>query len=131
MGFNLSTTTETFVNVDNHEWLASAHGLDDCDSVTLDATSALNAFPSGDVPAGVEISRDPDNGRYIIGIRAAATGVTASDRPGFLAFAVKVVSGVNSVGALLWHGEVIAAKVPLGAGGTAPVQANHPLIRLV
>lgn len=131
MGYTLGRTETVFANNDNQDWLASSHGVDAADSITLDATSLLNAFPSGEVPSGVEVSRDPDTGRYIVGIRAAATGVTASDRAGFLLHAVKATAGVNPVGALHWHGEVVAARVPIGAGGAAPVQANHAMIRLV
>lgn len=131
MGYDLARTEEVFANKDNHDWLGSQFGLDLADSVTLDSAAFRTAFPSGEVPAGVEISRNPDNGRYIPGIRAAATGVTASDRAGFLTFAVQVREGVNPIGARMWIGQVIAARVPLGVGGAAPAQANHRLIELV
>lgn len=126
---DLTVTTTTYGNLDNQDWLASAHGTEEADSVTLDAASLLAAYPSGDIPAGTELSRDTTSGRYEVG---AIAGPPANDRYGFLLHAISgVKTGVNPVGALLWHGEVIVAKVPLGAGIVAPVQANHPLIRLV
>lgn len=237
MGYNLTTTVEVFAHKDNQDWLASAEGVDRADSVTIDAAAMLRAFPDGEVPSGCEISRDPGNGRYVPGVRAASaalaapggvaatplttggslpaatysyrvtarnsagetlpsaavsaittgatgmvsvtwtavpgatsysvygrtagaelllatvtdtaytdtgrttpagplptantTALAASDRPGYLLFGCVVKPGVNAVGALLWHGEVITAKVPIGVGMTPPVQANHPQVRLV
>jgi hypothetical protein len=130
MGFDLQRRTETFVNVDNHEHLASDLGLDKMDSITLDAAAFLTAFPSGDVPAGVEVSKAA-SGRYAPGIDDVGGVGVDGTAPGFLGFAVHVTAGVNPVGSLQWIGEVIAAKVPLGVGGSAPVAANHPHIRLV
>lgn len=124
-GYDLLRTETTYVNNDNQDWLASSHGVDAADSITLDAADLLEAYADGNVPAGVEVSKDGGTGRYILG----ATGTAR----GFLLHAVSVnpTTPTNVIGALLWHGEVIAAKVPLPAGGAVPVAANHPLIRLV
>lgn len=127
MGFDLARTETVFANNDNQEWLGSAHGTTEADSCTLDPTPTLVAFPDGQVPSGVEISERAD-GRF--GPFAAADA-TAGRRAGFLLHAVQVRAGVNAVGALLWHGQVIAAKVPLGVGAVAPAAASHPLISLV
>lgn len=124
-GYDLLRTTETFVNIDNHDWLASAHGTEATDSITVSAASVLAAYPDGQVPAGVEVSRDAGTGLYALG--------AAGTPRGFLLHSVSVnpLSPKNVVGALLWHGEVIAARVPVPGGGAAPVAANHPQIRLV
>src|SRR4051812_24969003 len=114
MGYDLMRETSVFQNLDNHDWLGSAHGTDTADSITLDAAALLTAYPTGEVPAGIEISRN-GSGVYV-------PGSTGTQR-GFLLHAVKVntVTPTNVVGALHWHGEVIVARVPVPAGGSAPV----------
>lgn len=126
MGYDLKREETVFANNDQHDWLGSSHGVDAADSITLDATALLTAFPSGEVPAGIELSRVTATGRYVPGWSG-----TGRDKPGFLLHALKVVAGSNPIGALFWHGEVVAAKVPYGVGGSAPSAANHPLIRFV
>lgn len=126
MGYDLKRTSEVFGNNDNHDWLASAHGTDATDSITLDAAAFLTAFPTGEVPAGVEVSRQ-GNGTY----RPYLAANSADTLNGFLFHGVRVTTGVNEVGALLWHGEVIASKVPLGVGQAVPTAARHPHVRLV
>lgn len=126
-GYDLQRVETQLGNKDNQDWLGSAHGLEAADSATLDPASFLTAFPDGEVPSGVEISQRAD-GRW--GTFAAAD-VTAARRTGFLRSQVAVRAGVNAVGAVHWHGSVIAAKVPLGVGAVAPAAANHPHILLV
>jgi hypothetical protein len=125
MGFDLQQRSETFTNNDNQDWLGSAHGVDAADSVTLDAADLLAAFADGQVPSGVEI------GKAAGGLYQLGHGVGLTDH-GFLLHAVRVRDATsNPVGAKLWHGKVITARVPLPAGGDAPVAADHPLIQLV
>jgi hypothetical protein len=126
MGYDLKRETTVFQNIDNHDWLGSAHGVDAADSITLDSVSLLTAYPDGNVPAGIEVSRDTATGMYKPGW--AGTG---RDKPGFLLHSVHVTTGFKPVGALHWHGEVILSRVPVPSGGSAPTPANHPLIRFV
>lgn len=116
MGYDLRRTDEVYANKDNQDWLASSHGVDAADSITLDAANLLATYPDGEVPSGVEVSRAA-GGLYQLGGTGSA--------PGFLLHGLRVRSGSNPVGALLWHGEVITARVPGGVAGT------HPMIRLV
>lgn len=127
MGYSLVRTSSTFANKDNQDWLGSAHGVNTADSVTLDAASFLTAYPSGEVPSGVHISKRTSDGKYRPFL---AANTTDTDR-GFLLHGVLVTTGVDQIGALLWHGEVVTAKVPLGVGQVAPVAASVPFIRLV
>lgn len=135
MGYDGARIETVFGNNDNHDWLASRHGTDATDSITLDAAAFLTAFPvaagnsAAEVPAGVEVSKAA-SGRYVPG------HVAGNTNDGFLYHGTKVNPGKNPVAALLWHGEVVVARVPLSqvAGNpaaTAPVAANHPFIRLV
>lgn len=127
MGYDLARTTTVFSNKDDQDWLGSSHGTTSADSITLDNAALLTAFPSGEVPSGVHLSKNTATGKYRPFL-AANTGDT--DR-GFLLHALQVHTGVDPIGALHWHGEVVVARVPLGVGQVAPVAASVPFIRLV
>lgn len=131
MGFDLARVVTAFGNNDNQDWLSTAHGTTECDSITLDPAAMLAGFANGEVPSGVEMSQRAD-GRYGPADKTATTGdIAVGRRTGFLLHSVKVTAGINSVGALYWHGQVIAAKVPLGTGAVAPVAASHRLVSVV
>ena len=121
---DLKQKTETIGFNDNQDWLGSRHGVDTAETVTLDAANLLAAYPSGEVPSGVEIGLT-NTGRHVLGHDSGT-----SDH-GFLLHAVMVTAGSNPAGAKLWHGKVIKARVPLPSGGSVPVAGNHPHIRLV
>ena len=129
MGYDLQRTETVFANPDQHDWLGSAHGTDSASSITLDTADLLSAYDDGQVPAGVEVSRNTTSGRYELG----ASGVgTTHDRAGFLLHSVTARSSAPTViGALLWHGRVLVDRVPVPDGGSAPSAINHPLIQLV
>lgn len=127
MGYDLARTSTVFANKDNQDWLASSHGVDAADSITLDAAALLTAFPSGEVPSGIHVSKNTATGLYRPFLAANSTD---TDR-GFLLHGLSVKTGVNPVGAHLWHGEVVTARVPLGVGQAAPAAASVPFIRLV
>lgn len=127
MGYDLQRTTTAYLNKDDQDWLASAHGVTAADSATLDAASFATAFPTLEVPSGTHIGKQ-GNGTYRPFL---AANVGDTDR-GFLLHGVKLTSAVvNAIGALFWHGEVVTARVPLGVGQAAPVAASVPFIRLV
>lgn len=130
-GYDLQRVETQFSNKDNQDWLGSAHGVETADSITLDPASFLTAFPGGEVPSGCEVSQRADGRFGIIDLTATTGDVAAGRRRGFLLHSVAVRSGVNAVGALLWHGQVIASRVPRGAGVAAPVASTHPAISLV
>lgn len=128
MGYDLQIRSETFVNNDNHDWLASAHGTAEMtESATLDSANLLATYTTGDVPAGVVVSRVTATGRWSLGYPVDGVGAATYDRSGHLLHAVTAKSGANPVGSVMMHGKVIAARVP----GTAPVAARHPHIQYV
>lgn len=124
MGFDLQRVDTPYANKDQQDWLGSAHGTNEADSITLDAALMLAAYTDGEVPSGVELSQRAGGlyGPYL------AADTTAARPAGFLLHGLKVRTGSNPVGALLWHGEVIKTRVPGGVTGTAAV---HQHIRLV
>lgn len=63
MGFDLSVQTNTYTT-EKQSWLGSAHGTNECDSVTLDADKFLGAFPTGIVPSGVVLGMITATGLY-------------------------------------------------------------------
>lgn len=121
---NLAPTTETF-GQDDQSWLASAHGTDNARTITLD-TSAFTSgthYPNGYFPSGLPLGKITATGKYGPYNDAAADGTEVL--AGFLMTAVDA-PGVNTIdpqGALLWHGAVIEAKLPVAvnANGKADV----------
>lgn len=134
MGMNLGIRTEVFSPVENHEWLASAHGTDVCDPITLDGDAFLATFPDGVVPSGVVLGRVTATGLYVPYANGAADG---SEVARYHLFTTIDLGGttagtVGNVGAAgLWHGQVIEAKLPVGHGLDAGARADLPLIRYV
>lgn len=111
---NLTTTTESFQNEDQ-QWLGSSHGTDMGRSITLD-TSAFTAgthYPNGYFPSGLPLGRITATGLYAPYNNALADG--SETLAGFLLCTVDAPS-VNTIdvqGALLDHGRVIEAKLPV------------------
>lgn len=133
MGVDVSLKTETFSN-ENQEWLGSAHGTDSIDSITLDADLFLAAFTDGVVKSGVALGKITASGKYgpydnaAVDGRQTAVGLlfTTVDLRGTTAATAKDVWG-----ALLWHGKVIEAKLPVGHGVDAAAKAELTFIRFV
>lgn len=111
---DLTLRTESFA-VDDQSWLGSRHGVGECRSVTLD-TSAFTAgthYPNGIFKSGLPLGRITATGLYGPYDNAAADG--RETLAGFLFSAVDApsVNTVDVVGAMLDHGKVVAAKLPV------------------
>lgn len=123
MGMNLTIKTETFGAPENLEWLGSAHGSQNGDSLTLDGASLAALFPTGLVPSGIPLKRNGGTGRY-------AAAITAEVPDYHLFVTVDLTSGgklpaaTDTPASGIWHGEIIAAKVPAYTGKTSVVAAN-------
>lgn len=134
MGSNLAIVTEAFTAGENHTWLGSAHGTNTGDSITLDADSFLTTFPTGIVPSGVVLGKVTATGLYRQYVNANADGtevaaghlLTTTDLGGTTAAQTDKVTA-----ALMWHGEVIEAKLPTNHGLDAAAKADLPQIRYV
>lgn len=50
--------------VDDQSWLGSAHGTNECDTITLDGAACLDAFPDGVIPSGVVLGKITATGKY-------------------------------------------------------------------
>ena len=126
---NLTTTTETFQNEDQ-TWLGSAHGTDMCRSITLD-TSAFTAgthYPNGYFPSGLPLGRITATGLYGPYDGAATDG--RETLAGFLFTTVDApsVNTVDPQGALLDHGRVVAAKLPIAVDAAGQTDAAGRII---
>lgn len=111
---NLTQTTESF-GQDDQSWLASAHGTDTARSITLD-TSAFTSgthYPNGYFPSGLALGKITATGKYGPYSNAASDGTEVL--AGFLMTAIDApsVNTIDPQGALLWHGAVIEAKLPI------------------
>lgn len=128
MGLNLAVETTAYTT-ENQSWLGSAHGTNECDSVTLDADKFLTAFPTGIVPSGVVLGKITASGLYApytdLGTHGAGTETasghlfTTADLKGTTAGTAK-----DTVVPLLWHGSVIEAKLPTNHGLTAAAKVD-------
>lgn len=123
MGMSLGIKKVTFNPSEDQSWLASASGTQSMDSITLAAAACVALFPTGVVPSGIPLIYD--TGVY----RPAIT----AEVPEYMLFTtvdltaggtILVADAVNTPCAGLWHGEVIAAKVPAYAGKTSAVAAR-------
>lgn len=128
MGFNLSVETTNYTT-ENQSWLGSAHGTNDCDSVTLDADKFLATFTDGIVPSGVVIAKITATGLYAPYTDAATHGAGTDAAAGHL-FTTTDLKGTtagtakDTVAPLMWHGEVIESKLPTGHGLTAGAKGD-------
>lgn len=111
---DLTLTTESF-GQDDQSWLASAHGTDSARTITLD-TSAFTAgthYPDGYFPSGLPLGKITASGLYGPYDGAAVDGTETL--AGFLFTSVKAPSAstVDPQAAMLWHGAVVEARLPV------------------
>lgn len=121
------TPTTTSYGADSKEWLGSAHGTTTAEAITLDPALMLAVFEDGDIPSGVVLGKVTATGRYGPYDDAAVDGRAVAR--GHLFDGVKVAAGHNIGAALLWHGQVIEAKLPadhgLDANGKGDLKHIH------
>lgn len=107
---------------DSKEWLGSAHGTNNADPVTLDATLMRAVFTDGNVPSGVVVGRVTTSGRYGPYNNAAVDGREVAR--GHLLNPIKVKTGQNAGAAMLRHGHVFEARLPTNHGLDAPAKVE-------
>lgn len=73
--------------VDDQSWLGSAHGTNECDTITLDGPACIDAFPDGVIPSGTVLGKITASGKYG---PYAATGVATNE--------VQTVTVTNATG---------------------------------
>lgn len=111
---NLTTTTEGF-GQDDQSWLASAHGTDTARTITLD-TSTFTAgthYPDGYFPSGLALGKITASGLYGPYDDTATDGTEVLAGFLFTAVAAPSVDTIDPQAALLWHGAVLDAKLPV------------------
>jgi hypothetical protein len=126
---DLSFKTETF-GQDDQSWLGSAHGTDAARSITLD-TSAFTAgthYPDGFFKSGLPVGKITATGLYGPYDNAAVDG--RETLVGFLLTAVKAPSATTTdvQGALLDHGRVIDAKLPIAVDAAGKTDVSGRII---
>lgn len=111
---DLTLVTETFVQ-DDQRWLASEHGADTAQSVTLDLSdfTAGTHYPNGFIPSGTVLCAGTASGKfgpYDPQNTTTAPGVAV----GILLEAVQVKAGstADPVGAMVKHCFITTAKMP-------------------
>jgi len=116
---DLSIKTTTYAQ-DDHSWLGSKHGMDECSTVTLDVSTftAGTHYPNGFLLSGLPLMD--------VGGNKHGLWTTGNDLAGFLAFAVKTAS-VNTTdvsGAMLERGRVITDNLPVAVDSAG--QTSNP-----
>lgn len=111
---DLSVRTETFA-ADDQTWLGSAHGTNAARTITLDTSTFTKAthYPGGYFPSGLPLGQITASGRYGPYDDTALDGREVL--AGFLLAAVPApaVDTVDPAGALLDHGRVVEARLPV------------------
>ena len=111
---DLTIKTETF-GQDDQSWIASAHGTASARPINLDIASFATFYPEGYLKSGYALKKSGT--RYALWKNGDTDPIE-----GHLFTSVKVPAGATVVGAaLMWHGAVIAAKLPnpVNAAGQA------------
>lgn len=131
---DLTQRTESFVS-DDQSWLGSSHATDTAETVTLDITAWTtllgSTFTGGYIPSGVSLGIITASGKYGPYLEAAGDGRTVMRGLLFHAVRAKSTDTTDKIGALIWHGQVITAKLPTGHGVDANGKADLPLLQFV
>lgn len=121
MGLNLGIRTQAFTLPEDQSWLKSKHGTQEMYPGTLDQSLFLNAqFPNGLVPSGTILAKITAGGLYAPYLEGQATGQEVPI--GVLFTTVDLTGGqlgqanANVPASILWHGALIAAKLPKQSG---------------
>ncbi len=117
---NLSPVTETFQQ-DDQSWLGSEHGTSSARSITLDTSmfTAGTHYPNGYFPSGLPVGVITGTGQGgVVGLYGPYNDAATDGRQtlvGFLLCAVDAPSAttVDVQGALLDHGRIVEAKLPI------------------
>ncbi|MEU6421116.1 head decoration protein [Streptomyces spiralis] len=121
------TTTQNLTA--DRSWLASLHGTDSVDSITLDMstfTSGTHYVPSTDtdipysrVLSGIPVGKITASGLYGLYQTGATDG--RQNLAGFVFAEVLFAPSQTKVpAALLWHGSVKTSKLPVAVAAVAP-----------
>ena len=126
---DISPVITSYTPEDN-SWIASSHGTDSTETVTLDGAVGFvpaTHFPTGVLPSGTAVAKVTASGKYGLFDNAAVDGRTV-----FVGFTVGAVtiSATKSVGAaILTHGKVEESRLPFAVDASAKV--DNPNIRFV
>jgi len=116
---DISPVTTSYTPEDN-SWIASSHGTDSTETVTLDGAVGFvpaTHFPTGVLPSGTAVAKVTATGNYGLYDDAAVDGRTL-----FVGFTVGnvAISATKKVGAaMLTHGRVRESKLPFAIAAAA------------
>lgn len=129
---DLTPRTEAFT-VDDQSWLGSAHATDAARSITLkvSAFTAGTHYPNGYFPSGLPLGKYTSGGNTgLYGPYTTGASDGTQTLAGFLFCAVRApqANTTNVHGALLDHGRVITAKLPIAPDAAGITSAAGRLI---
>ena len=128
-------TSSTSYSQGDHSWLASAHGLDNGQTVTLDLTGFVKAthFPDGYIPSGMGLALNATT-EYIPYDPAVPVHANQGIFVGRLVNDVVVANddgtdGVgDALGSMIIHGHIVEANLPAGDATDASAKTDNVLM---
>ena len=138
MGMQLGIVTEQYLATEDHSWLGSRHGAEAPDGVTLDASTLSGIFTDGRVPSGLILQKITATGLYgpLDVTTPAADGrqlIATANIPDIrvLWMTTNLQAGgrfgqafVNTGAPVLWHAELVSAKLPRQTGSGSAAQTG-------
>lgn len=109
---------QTNYQTEDRSWLASAHGTEATETVTLDVSTftAGTHYPNGFIPSGMALGKITATGKYGPYVDAAGDGRTTLVGHLFSGVKVRTDADIDAAGAMLTHGQVVEAKLPANHG---------------
>lgn len=128
---DLTIKTETLTANENVTWLGSRHGTDTAEPITLDRSLFTATFPNGFIPSGVALGKITATGKYGPYSNAAVDGRETCQGHLLTTIEYDTVNDNDPGGALLWHGQIIRSKLPVGHGLDAAGEVEAKLIHYI
>lgn len=116
---SIQPRTTEYAGFDDPSWLGSAHGYEATESATLDVSAfdAETHYPDGYIPGGTPVGEITASGKYGPYDDSATDGTETL--AGFVAAARAVNGQTDLVVALLTHGRVVEANLPIAIDAAA------------
>lgn len=109
---------QTNYQTEDRSWLASAHGTEATETVTLDVSTftAGTHYPNGFIPSGIALGKITATGKYGPYSDAAGDGRTTLVGHLFNSTEVRTDADIDVGAPMLVHGVIVEAKLPSGHG---------------
>lgn len=108
------TETSTLGPAEDHTWLGSETGTNDCETIQLDKALLTAVYADGFVKSGTVLGKVTATGRYGPYDNAASDGRQTATHVLFTS--QNVARDNDTVAPGMWHGSIIQSKLPKQSG---------------